>query len=60
LKETVILYSTKQSSSFNGKQSQPELTVICAISGKWHKATAQPSCLIPVPWNSHKRWKQLY
>jgi len=44
LKETVPLYSTKQSSSCNGKQSQPELTVICAISGQWQK-TNSPAIL---------------
>jgi len=52
------MYSTKQSSSLKGKQSQPELTVFCVISGEWQKVTVQPSSLIPVPRNTHKWWKQ--
>jgi hypothetical protein len=35
-----MLYSTKQSSSLKGKHTWPELTVVCAISAQWQKATA--------------------
>jgi hypothetical protein len=40
LKEIVVTYSTKMSSFLNWKQSQHQLTVICAISGEWTESNS--------------------